>query len=86
MKHLLFIFSLLILFSFGHRTERKEQVIFDRIEYTYNLKSSIDETVWKGFASNEFDLPLIHYTGTACYVANSVNENGLSLEQLLKTY
>lgn len=61
---------ILILFSCGHKSERKDQVIFDRIEYIYNLKSLIDNNIWKGFSDKKFDLPLVYYTDMACYVAN----------------
>ena len=52
------------------KSDGNDTLIFERIEYIYNLKQQIDDKVWKGFAAEEFDLPLIYYTDSVCYVAN----------------
>ena len=48
----------------------KEQKIFDRIEFVYNLKQTVDEKTWKTFNDKEYDLPLIYFTDTSSYIAN----------------
>lgn len=70
MRRLTILFLTIILFSCVRKSERKDQVIFDRIEYIYNLKKLIDENIWKDFFDKKFDLPLVYYTDSACYIAN----------------
>jgi hypothetical protein len=70
MLRLVFVFGVLLLLSFQRLPNSKENVIFDRIAYIYNLKNLIDEHTWKGFADKKFDLPLVYYTDSICYVAN----------------
>jgi hypothetical protein len=70
MQRLLLLFLMLLLLSSGRHSDNEEQVILDRIEYIYNLKRIIDQSVWKNFADKKFDLPLIYYTANSCYVAN----------------
>ena len=70
MKHWTLFFLVFTLYTFSLKAERKEQVIYDRIEYIYNLKSMINESVWKDVADKKYDLPLVYYTDTACYIAN----------------
>jgi len=74
MKHLIAFIFMFSLLSFGLRAERKEQVIYDRMEYIYNLKSLIDESIWKNFAYKAYDVPLVYYTDSACYVANPTSK------------
>ena len=74
MKYLSLILLTFTLCSFGLRPESKEQVVIDRIEYIYNLKSFIDIEIWKGFADSKFDLPFIYYTGTSCYITNPTSK------------
>jgi len=47
-----------------------EQKIFDRIEFVFNLKQTVEEDGWKSFNDKKFDVPLIYYTDTTSYVAN----------------
>ena len=70
MRKLSFIILTIILFSCKEQTINKHQVIFDRIEFVYNLKETIEEKVWKTFNNREFDVPLIYYTDTSSYIAN----------------
>ena len=67
------------LFSCGGKKEKQDQVILDRIEYVYNLKSLIDEDIWTDFSDKKFDLPLVYYTDTTCYVTNPT-------EKFINTY
>jgi hypothetical protein len=78
MLRLTFIILTFILFSCNEQTINKDQAIFDRIEFIYNLKETIGEDVWKTFTNNEFDVPLIYYTDTSSYIANPT-ENFLSI-------
>jgi hypothetical protein len=70
MRTTLTLIIVTILLSFQMRSINKEQIIFDRIEYIFNLKSNIDRQVWKGFNNTEFDVPLIYYTDSSSYIAN----------------
>lgn len=70
MRRLIFLILMFILLSSGTHRDASERVISDRIEYIYNLKFFIAERVWKGFGDKKFDLPLIYYTDSVCYVAN----------------
>ncbi|MDR2911753.1 MAG: hypothetical protein LBV38_00410 [Alistipes sp.] len=49
--------------------QHPEQEIFDRIGYVYDLKLVIERD-WPGFSSEKFDVPLVYYTDSVCYVAN----------------
>lgn len=49
---------------------KSEDIIFNRLEFIQNLKSEIDKNIWKGINNKEFDVPLIYYTDTTCYVLN----------------
>lgn len=70
MRKLTFILLTIIVSSCKERTTNKHQVIFDRIEFVYKLKETIEEDVWKTFNNREFDVPLIYYTDTSSYIAN----------------
>ncbi len=58
-----------ILFS-CKETNRPDKIILDRIEYIYNLKSLIDKNTWPDFSNPKYDVPLVYYTDSCCYVAN----------------
>ena len=61
-------------FSCNDKKVDKEQKIFDRIEFVFNLKQSIEDDVWKTFTDKEFEVPLIYYTDTNSYVANPTDK------------
>ena len=65
-----FIILTIILFSCNEQTINKDQLIFDRIEFVYNLKETIDENIWKTFTNREYNVPLIYYTDTSSFIAN----------------
>lgn len=73
MKHLVLIISIvaliIILFSFKE-TASPDKIIIDRIEYVYNLKSKINRDLWPNFTDPKFDLSLVYYTDSICYVTN----------------
>lgn len=50
--------------------ESRDQRVFDRIEYVYNLKSAIASDIWPEFDEGQYDVPLIYYTDTSSFVAN----------------
>lgn len=56
MKKIAFFILITFCFCCGQRVERKAQVIPDRIEYVYKLKSVIDKNVWDGFNDKKFDV------------------------------
>lgn len=70
MRNILIFLLSIFLLSCSRKSDNKDQVIFDRIEYFYNLKSVVDSNSWKGFANLKYDLPLVYYTDSVCYVAN----------------
>ncbi|MBD0255806.1 MAG: hypothetical protein ICV83_08815 [Cytophagales bacterium] len=70
----MFLFLVLLLLPSGGHPNPEEQVIFDRIAYISGLKRFIDQSVWKGFGDQKFDLPLVYYTDRFCYVANPTNK------------
>ena len=42
----------------------------ERLQYVYALKEVINDSVWKGFADKQYDVPLLYYADTCCYVVN----------------
>ena len=74
MTKLTFILLITLLFSCKQKAVKKDQIIFDRIEFVYNLKETIDEDVWKSFTNKAFDVPLIYYTDTSSYIANPTDK------------
>jgi hypothetical protein len=52
------------------KSQKSEQLIFDRIEYIFNLKPTIAKKYWKGFDEQKYDVPLIYYSETESYIAN----------------
>ncbi|MCP9764118.1 hypothetical protein [Lacihabitans soyangensis] len=63
-------FLTIILFCGQVKAQNREQLIFDRIEYIFNLKPTIAKKYWKGFDKKKYDVPLIYYTDTESYIAN----------------
>ena len=70
MQKLLILFVAIISCSFKPQNISNEQVIFERIEYIFNLKTKIGNQIWKNFDTKKFDVPLIYYTDSSSYVAN----------------
>lgn len=52
------------------KAQNSEQLIFERIDYIFNLKPTIAKKYWRGFDKIKYDVPLIYYTETASYIAN----------------
>jgi hypothetical protein len=63
------LFSLIFI-SCVQKKSKVDHLVLDRIEYVYHLKSFVDEDVWTNFNDTKFDIPLVYYTDTECYVAN----------------
>ena len=42
----------------------------ERIQYVYALKVVINDSIWSGFADKQYDVPLLYYGDTCCYVVN----------------
>jgi hypothetical protein len=83
MNKTLFIILTLLVFSCKYTGKDdgygKEQKIFDRIEFVYNLKQTIAEKTWATFNDKEYDLPLVYFTDTSSYIVNPT-------EKFLKTF
>lgn len=67
---LLHLFLLLLCFSCKQSGEPSDKVIIDRLCYVYNIKSVVNNKIWKGFDDNKYDVPLIYYGDSSCYVVN----------------
>jgi len=74
MQKLVLLILSIVFFSCAGKKDNTDQVIVDRIQYVYSLRSIIDENIWKDFDHARFDLPLVYYTDTCCYVANPTNK------------
>ena len=79
------ILILVLLFSCKAHQEKDDELIIDRLEYIYNIKSLVNDSVWPGFIQKRFDVPLIYYTDSNCYAVNPqkqfINQfNGISIE------
>jgi hypothetical protein len=68
------VLIMIIFFSCADKTTRPDELILNRIEYVYSLKSIIDQNIWKDFDDKRFDVPLIYYNDTCCYVANPTDK------------
>jgi len=42
----------------------------ERLQYVYALKAVINDSIWSGFADKQYDVPLLYYGDTCCYVVN----------------
>ncbi len=68
-KQLILILTI-TLFCQQAKSQSNEHLIFDRIEYIFNLKPTIAKKYWKGFDKKKYDVPILYYTETASYIAN----------------
>ena len=74
MQNIIYLFLIISFISCSQKKDFQEQIIIDRIEYVYNLKALINDNVWEGFSDEKFDLPLIYYTSSSCYIANPTDK------------
>ncbi len=72
MRQLTIVFFVLTVFSCTDKNKNvgADQKIFDRIEFVYNLKETIDKDVWGNFNNKVYDVPLVYFTDTSSYIAN----------------
>lgn len=70
MKKLTFVFLLVFIGLTVQAQVNNEQIILNRIEYIYSLKSLIDKNIWNEFSDKNYDVPLVYYTDSNCYIAN----------------
>lgn len=68
-KTIIILILTIVLYS-CKETSKHEKIIIDRIEYIYNLKLLIDKNTWTDFSNSEYDVPLVYYTDSNCYVTN----------------
>ncbi|MDA3615447.1 hypothetical protein [Polluticaenibacter yanchengensis] len=73
MRKICFIILTVFAFCCNQKDHKKEQIIFNRIEFVYQLKQYLDEKTWKTFNEKEYDLPLIYFTYSGSYIANPTN-------------
>ncbi len=52
------------------KSQNNEKLIFERIQYIFNLKPIIAKKYWKGFDRKKYDVPLMYYTEAESYIAN----------------
>ena len=52
------------------KSQNSDQLVFDRIDYIFNLKPIIAKKYWKGFDKKRYDVPLLYFTETESYIAN----------------
>lgn len=69
-KQITLLLLLLFCFSCKQNGEPNDKVVIDRLCYVYNLKSVVNNKIWKGFDDNKYDVPLIYYGDSNCYVVN----------------
>lgn len=72
-RYLILIFGI-SLFSGQLKSQNNEKIIFDRIEYIFNLKPIIAKKYWKNFDNIKYDVPLIYFTDSISYIANPKND------------
>lgn len=72
MNKIVYSIILLLIFSCSQKPEKdnNEEIIFDRIEYVYSLRDQINDNIWQDVSEINFDLPLVYYTDSVCYIAN----------------
>jgi hypothetical protein len=70
MMRFVFLSLIVLLSACGEKMDKSEQVVVDRIAYLIDLKGRINDEIWDGFADEKYDLPLVYYTESACYVVN----------------
>ena len=46
----------------------------ERLQYVYALKVVINDSVWSRFADKQYDVPLLYYGDTCCYVVNPMEK------------
>lgn len=82
MRKPILLILLVTVFACGQKHDKNEELIFNRIEYVYNLRHLINENCWNGMSEKKFDLPLIYYTDSACYIVNPTDKiiDNLQLE------
>jgi hypothetical protein len=70
MKQLLILLYTIFIFSCTNRTVTQNEKTINRIEYIFNLKTQIAKNGWTEFADKKYDVPLIYYSDTCCYITN----------------
>jgi len=70
MLRVLLFLSLFCLLAFAPPEQPGGALIAARMRYLYQLKTQIDRDTWPGFAAGRYDLPLVYYTDSNCYVGN----------------
>jgi hypothetical protein len=69
-KYISILILTIILASCNKTENKQDKIILNRLQYIYDLKSLIDEDTWPGFTNKRFDLPLVYYSISNCYITN----------------
>ncbi|MBN1186682.1 MAG: hypothetical protein JXB49_30675, partial [Bacteroidales bacterium] len=70
MRKLTYLLLLILISRFVFSQADNDQIIFNRIEYVYYLKSLVDKDIWRDFSNKRYDVPLVYYTDLYCYTVN----------------
>ncbi len=61
----------LVVMSAGAQSLNKD---VERLQYVCALKAVINDSIWNGFADKQYDVPLLYYGDTCCYVVNPTEQ------------
>jgi hypothetical protein len=73
LQHFKLLLSIFVLSSFQANAQKPAQIIFDRIEFVFGLKQTVDNTIWPSFNDKIYDVPLVYFTDSVSYIANPTN-------------
>ena len=70
MRILIFLFCLSLALAGKAQNASADALAIGRIQYIFALKQVISNAVWPGFSKAKFEVPLVYYTNSNCFVAN----------------
>jgi hypothetical protein len=70
MRVLLFLFCLLASVVGKAQLTEADALVVSRIRYVFELKNVLGKNIWPDFNAPRFDVPLVYYTDSNCFVAN----------------
>lgn len=66
----LILYAIILCLCGSFQNMNRENIIVQRIIYLYKLRKETAREKWPAFADKRYDIPLIYYTDSCCYVAN----------------
>lgn len=72
MKQYIFILLAILSVPLSCKSQKKKDIIIDRINFVCKLKSYIANNIWEEFDQKAFDVPLVYYTEKECLVVNPI--------------